>query len=204
MKKILVIISIFLLCGCMSDNINVNSIDNNISYVISNASKYQNTSAKGFKFYKPRDFSVLEIDDFNVVLLHNSNKYYLNVDIYAYHNKTMDLPGKSDNDYYYTAFNYDGLDGYLLLREGNNSYFYIKMVYNYSYIEVSVRKEEVNDAVVDSIVILSSIKYNDSVINALVSADELDSKENTYQIKKPKEESKKNILDVYEYDTYSE
>lgn len=198
------IISIFLLCGCMNNEINVNSIDHNISYIISNASKYQNTSGKGFKFYKPRDFSVLENNDFNLILLHNSVKYYLNIDINAYHNSALEMIDESGAEKYFTAFKYNGLDGYLLVKERNDSYFYVKMVYNYSCIEVVVREEAVNDAIVDSAIILSSIKYNDSVIDSLINTDEFASKEKTYEIKKPKEENRKNILDVYQYDTYNE
>lgn len=204
MKKAIIILSIFLLCGCSFKEVNYNLAERNIHYVMENASKHQNTAAKGFTFYKPRDFSVLENDDFNVVLLHNAVKYYLNIDINAYHGKAINIPEKSDADLYFTTFSYDGLDGYLLVREGNNSYFYIKMVYNYSCIEVSVRKEMIEDAIADSIIILSSIKYNENVISSLINTDELDSKEKAYEIKKPKEESKKNILDVYEYDTYTE
>ena len=41
------------------------------------------------------------------------------------------------------------------------------MLYNYSYIEVEVKESDINDAVNSSLVILSSIRYNDKVINEL-------------------------------------
>ncbi len=78
------------------------------------------------------------------------------------------------------------------------------MMYNYSYIEVSVKEYSIKDAVIDCAIILSSIKYNDNVIDTLIVSGDLDFRETPYEIKKPKQTNNRNILDVYEYDNYSE
>ena len=70
---------------------------------------------------------------------------------------------------------------------------------------MQVKEKELKPAVVNSIIILSSIKYNDKVIENFISTGDLSSKETTYEIKKPNSsKQKKNILDVYEKDMYNE
>ena len=206
MKKVLIILSAFVLCGCSSrlNENDINGIDNDILYVFENSNTHANVSAQGFKYYKPRDFSILDDTGFNHVLIHESNKYYLTVDINAYHNKSESTYEKNYEAYLSSIFYYDNKKGYLEIIDGNNSYFYIKMMYNYSYIEVSVKEYSIKDAVIDCAIILSSIKYNDNVIDTLIVSGDLDFRETPYEIKKPKQTNNRNILDVYEYDNYSE
>lgn len=206
MKKLFVILFVFVLCGCSNklDITNTDSISNDILFVLNNSNTHANVNAKGFKYYKPRDFAVLDDSGFNHVLLHESNKYYLNVDVNAYHNKAVIDYEKKENTYYNYTFYYNNNLGYVEVTTRNNSFFYIKMMYNYSYIEVSVPDYSLNDAIIDCAIILSSIKYNDSVIDTLIVSGDLDSRETPFEIKKPKQPSNKNILDVYEYDNYSE
>lgn len=204
MKKVLVFLFIFLLCGCSLNinDFNKDSIINEITSTLKNSSTYANTSGKGFKYYKPRDFSLLVDNDYNHILIHNNNKYYLNIDVNAYYNKTLNEYVKKDNLYYGSDFEYDKKQGFVEIKQINN-YFYIKMLYNYSYVEVEVHDYELKDAIIDSIILLSSIKYNDAVIGNIISVGDLDSRETTYEIKKPKDNNKKNILDVYDYEMYN-
>lgn len=79
------------------------------------------------------------------------------------------------------------------------------MLYNYSCIEVSVKENELNSAINSSMIILSSMRYNDNVIASFISNKNTAGKENTYEIKKPNnKKDDRNILDVYEYDSYTE
>lgn len=89
MKKILILLSVFIISGCSLQNnsSDLTNVKEDINDIITNKSKYTNTSGIGFKYYKPRDFSLLEDKDFNHVLLNNGNKYYLNIDINAYNSK---------------------------------------------------------------------------------------------------------------------
>ena len=201
MKKILIVLSILVLAGCTS-KIDKEYLKNTNEYSkIVACETYANTTAKGFKYYKPRDFSLLEATDNNHTLLHNSNKYFLSVDINAYHDK-MKYSYTEKSDVYLSKkldFN-DGKTGYIEINEGNNSYFYIKVLYNYSSIEVSVRENEIEEALIDSMIILSSIRYNDNVIENIINEGDLDTRENTYEIRKPKVQNERtNILDVYDY-----
>lgn len=200
MKKIIIFISSFLLVGCTTSISNTLSIDEAVNEVLIKNKDITNTSGKGFKYYKPRDFSILEDNTYNQVLLNDGDKYYLNLDINGYYNKIKEEPKIDSSLFYSKIFSHNNINGYVEIRQ-RNSYFYIKMMYNYSYIEVSVEESYLKQAVINSIIILSSIKYNDKVIENLISTGDLNSKESTYEIKKPENsEQNNNLLNVFEHD----
>lgn len=205
MKRVIILLFVFLITGCTASlsNKGVHRINNDIKKVLTYEINHTNTSGKGFKYYKPRDFSLLEDKDYNHVLIHNGDKYYLNIDINAYYSK-FKSDYKIDNNLYYSdSFLYNDIFGYVEIIDGKNDYFYIKMLYNYSCIEVSVTEDKINDAVSSMIVILSSIKYNDTIIESLISSSDISSKDTAYELVGPLVPIEdKNILDVYEYDTY--
>lgn len=204
MKKLIILLSVFLLVGCTNTLSNMLTIDSGIKAVLDQNSANANTSGVGFKYYKPRDFSILENDGYNQVLLNNGNKYYLNIDINGYYSKYNEDKKLDSSIYYSNKFSFNDKQGYVEIKEGNNDYFYIKIMYNYSSIETLVLEKYIKEAVINSAIILSSIKYNDNVINHLISAGDLDSKESTYEIKKPSNSSNdKNFL-FYDLDNITE
>lgn len=204
MKKIIILISVFLLVGCTNTLSSTLSIDSSVQAVLNEKSAEANTSGIGFKYYKPRDFSILNDDMYNQVLLNNGNKYYLNIDINRYHNKYKEDYKVDSSLYYSKKFNFNDLDGILEIKQGNNSYFYIKMLYNYSIIEVGVIESDIKEAIINSAIILSSIRYNDNVIDHLISTGDLNSKESTYEIKKPTTNEKDKNLLFYDYNSTTE
>jgi len=192
MKKIIIILSAFLLVGCTTTLSSTLTVDTALSTVLTEENNSYNIYAKGFKYYKPRDFSLMEDKGYNHILINNTDKYYLNVDIVGYFNK-HDIKYNPDTSLYYSSkINFNNIKGYIDIREGNKGYFYIKMMYNYSYVEVSVEKDDIVNAVVNSAIILSSIKYNDKVIENLINSGDLGNTESNYEIKKPIKDS--NIL----------
>lgn len=205
MKKFIIILSSLLLVGCSSTVTSNQTYESLIMNTLESEITHYNTLGKGFKYYKPRDFSLYTDDEFNHILLNKSNKYYLNIDINGYYNKYEHEFSINPEIEYSKSFKYNDILGFLEITKGKNDYFYLKMMYNYSYIEVQVKEKELKPAVVNSIIILSSIKYNDKVIENFISTGDLSSKETTYEIKKPNSsKQKKNILDVYEKDMYNE
>lgn len=204
MKKFLIILSCLFLVGCTSSVTSNQTYESLIMNTLNNEITHYNTLGKGFKYYKPRDFSIYKDENFNHVLLNKGNKYFLNVDINGYYNKYEHTYSVNPEIEYSKSFEYNDMLGYLEIRKGKKDYFYIKMMYNYSYIEVNVKENELKPAVVNSIIILSSIKYNDKVIDNFISQGDLNAKEITYEIRKPNNSnSNKNILDVYDKDQYS-
>ncbi len=208
MKKVIIILSVILLTGCTTYSSNMLTMERAIGSVLESNMKYANTNGKGYRYYKPRDFSVLEEKEFNLILLNNGYNFYFNVDLNAYYNSKNNnykVDYVVDNELYYSyKFSYNNIDGYISIKDAKNGYFYIKMLYNYSYIEVGVKEKDIKKAVIDSAIILSSVKYNDKVIEKLIASRDLVSSESTYEIAKPEVENDRNILDVAEYDQYTE
>ncbi len=197
MKKILILISCIFLTGCTTALSTTLSLDTAVSTITNETINESNTVGLGFKYYKPRDFTLLDYKDYNHTLINKSYKYYLNVDINSYLGKKSNNYVVDNSLYYSNKFTYNNKNGFLEIRNGFNSYFYIKMMYNYSYIEVSVLEKDIKEAVINSAIILTSIKYNDKVIEKLINSGDLNDKETTFELEKPKVENNNNILDVY-------
>ena len=198
-KKIIIIICMFLLIGCT--NINSMSLEEIIDSSISNNAELYNTNSKGYKYFLPNEFTLVEDDDFVQVLLSHNTKYYLNIDIVSYYYKNPAKENHAFDDYFYYSFTNEGLNGYLKIRENNNNFF-VELCYNYAIIEVEVEESELRYAVSRGISILKSIKYNDLVIEKYINSNDLESSETLYKIPEPENKNdSKNILEyVEEYD----
>lgn len=109
MKKTIIFLSIFLLVGCTNTLSSALSIDSGIQAVLSEKSAKTNTSGIGFKYYKPRDFGILEDGNYNQVLLNDGNKYYLNIDINGYYNKYKEDYKVNSSIYYSNRFYYQDI-----------------------------------------------------------------------------------------------
>ena len=167
MKKIIILLSVLFITGCSYNDKGVERIESDTYGILSYTVPNTNVGAKGFKYYKPRDFAMLEEKEFNHTLVHNGNKYYLNIDINAYNSKFKSEYQIDPLLYYSDTISNGDIFGYIEVRKGKNSYFYLKMLYNYSCIEVSVKENELNSAINSSMIILSSMRYNDNVIASL-------------------------------------
>ena len=198
-KKILIIICIFMLFGCTSTNINSLSLKEVIEQTISNkAETLYNTNRKGYKYYLPTEFSVLKDEDFVQELLSHNNKYYLNIDIVSYYYKNSIKSEHEHDDYEYFTFDNNDKDGYLRIKK-NSDYFFVELCYNYAIIEVEVEEDELRYAVSRAITLLNSIKYNDLIIEKYITDNDLDSSETVYKVPEPKNKNEgKNILQYIE------
>ena len=74
LKKIILIIGLFLITGCTSISINTLNIESSINSVLSQDNKLYNTYEVGYKFYKPRNFNLLKSDNNNYVYINNGNE----------------------------------------------------------------------------------------------------------------------------------
>lgn len=197
-KKIIMVISLLLLTGCNTYYINNLSYEDIINLTIEKESNIYNTNNKGYKYYLPTEFTVLENNDYSEVLLSNNNKYYLNIDIVAYYYKNSMQANVSTDDYMHYIFNKNDKDGYLIITK-NNDEFFVELCYNYAIIEVEVEEKDLRYAVSRSITILDSIKYNDLVIEKYIGDNDAESSETVYKIPSPKEKKdSKNVLKYIE------
>lgn len=169
MKKKIIIV-LFLLCilcgGCtplqkMSlDEIIANGTDVNV--------KVYNKYRKGYKYYVPKGLDVTDNTEYNEVVSSNQYTYYLYVDAVSYYNKIIETYEINEEAYFSKAINFQDKYGYLEINELKNGKYFIEIMYNYAKIEVIVKDDDVNLTVANSLSILSSIKFNDNVLKALL------------------------------------
>ena len=182
MKKILLLfISLFIFTGCTIVRIDTDSIDNIINVVLSKNNKLYNRIGKGYKYYVPRGMNYIDTTELNDKLYSNGYYYYLYIDINSYYNK-IDFEYKVNNEAYYSK-NIDINDkkGYLEINKVNDRYL-IEFMYNYAKIEAMVYEEDINDVILNSTYILSTIKFNKNIIKLMLNDEYFINKEEKYDI----------------------
>lgn len=204
MKKLGILLGILLfVSGFSVISIDDNSIDGIVSSVLSYESDIANQSLQGYKYYLPKGVRQITQTSTNTVLLDQKNYYYLYVDTVAYYHHTEEEYQERDDRYYSRSLDYNGNKGYLEINVVNDKYF-IEMMYHYAKIEAYVTKEDLTVALTNICTILSSIRYNDSVLATLVGDNVLNYKEESFDIFKPKREEG-NFLDyVEQFGTYQD
>ena len=203
-KILLLFMLLLIVTGCKLENLSNDSIDKNIDIILNKKIKYANKNAVGYQYYLPSGVSVNEVNDFNQILFSNGNHYYLYADVVSYYHKVKKNYKVNKKAFYSKELKYGKNYGYIEINEDSGKY-YIEMMYNYAKIESYVKKEDINDTVINMSYILSSVKYNDDIIEILLGESKYDlSNDETYNIfDTKKEDFTNNFLDyVNEYDNY--
>lgn len=203
MKRIILLLSILCLTSACTNirKIDYKEIINNvIKENIDN--KYYNHVGNGYKYYLPKYMNVKNSLNYNEKINSNDYTYYLYLDIVSYYNK-KNINVKDSSSYINYKFNYDNIEGFLRVNEENEKYF-VEIIYNYAKIEVKVDKNDLNEAINNSIIILSTIKYDDDLIENLVGENKINNNEETLNIFGSTEENDNFIDIIEEYDTYTE
>ncbi len=181
MKKLIIFaVMIFFLCGCT--NINKSSIDKITNDAIKSKRTYANMIRVGYKYYKPLQMSTIETTDYNETLRSDGVLYYLYIDVVSYYNKTNTDYIENDISYYSKAIKYKDKSGFIEINELEDNQYLIEIMYNYAKIEVMVDKRRINEAIAFSLSILSSIKYNDVVINNKLGQDVFNTHEESFNL----------------------
>ena len=63
-----------------------------------------------------------------------------------------------------------------------NGKYFIEFIYNYAKIEALVAKDEINDTILNSAYILSTVKYNYDIIELMLNEDYFTSREEKYEL----------------------
>ena len=200
MKKLLILITILgLFTGCT--NINKADIDDLISEVQKSDSKLANQYRTGYKYYLAANLNIKETDNFNEIILYKDYKYYMYVDIVSYYEKIDFTYEENNTSYISKNITYKNKLGYLEVNVKNDKYL-IEIMYNYAKIEVIVDEEDLNEAIVNSLLILSTIKYNNDIIGKMMGDDALNFAEEQLNIFKTNKGESNFLEYVEEYDTY--
>ncbi len=177
MKKMLLLACLLLLCGCSVVRIDTNSVDNIVSVILSKNNDLYNQIGKGYKYYVPRGVSYIDTADYNDVLYSNGNYYYLYIDIISYYHNISKEYVVDPDAYYSRKIDINGKQGYLEINQQDNGRYFIEFMYNYSKIEVLADRDDINDIVLNTSYILSTVKFNDNVIKVILDEEFLVSEE---------------------------
>lgn len=204
-KKILVIlICLFVFTGCKAENISNDNIMTNVNLILNKNIKYSNKDAIGYQYYLPTYVSIKNVNEFNQELYYEGKTFYLYADIVSYYHKVEKNYKTDDKAYISKKLENKDKFGYLEINKVKDKY-YIEMMYNYAKVEAYVSKYDLVDSVSTISYILSSIKYNDNVIESMLGESKYDLGDNeTYNIFETKKKTDGNFLDyVNEYDNYN-
>ena len=144
-----------------------------------------------------------KINERNIVFRENGLKYYMFVDIVSYYHKVENSYKIKDNAYMSKLINYDNKSGYIEINLKNDKYL-IEIMYNYAKIEVIVNSNDIASAITNSLIILTSVNYNDDIIDNLLEEDVLNYSEETFNIFETNSNDSNFLKVVEEYDNYNE
>ena len=160
MKRLFLLSIILLfLTGCTS--INDLEIEEIINQGLNSNMDIYNVNRKGYRYYLPKGLVLKATDEYNDVIGDNKYTYYLYVDIVGYHNNS-NISYDINNDAYFSK----KLDnGYLEINKLENNKYLIAIINNYAKIEVIVNVKDLKKTLAYAIAIISSITYNNNVID---------------------------------------
>ena len=201
MKKIILILAVIILTGCTSiDDV---SYDEIISEIVSSKYEIYNENRSGYKYYTPSNISSNDTIDYNEILEDDSYRYYFYVDVVSYYNRVIESYEVDNNAFYSKAINYQDKFGYIEINEVSNNKYLLEIMYNYAKIEVIVDKYDLPKAISNSLIILSSVKYNSEILETIVGENILTSKEIEFNIFETKK-TESNFLEVEANNIYVE
>ena len=205
MKKVIILLTLLILfSGCEVEKTTTESIEKVVEETLNYKVKGANNYFEGYKYYIPRGFQLRERKGNNHKLQSNNEFYYLYVDIVSYfHKKEIKTTNDDNNKLYFSKkISYNDNEGYIKVSLPSNDIYYIEVVYNYSKIEAYVKEENIEYAIKNSLMILSSIKYNEVILDTIIGEKTLDYQEEIYNFFDTKKEDS-NFLDyIKEYDVY--
>ena len=198
MKKIiLAFLVIIMITGCSIVRIDTSSIDNILNVILTKNNKLYNQIGQGYKYYLPGGVSYIDSDDLNDILYCNGTYYYLYVDAVSYYYDINEEYTENDSLYYSKRISTnDGFkySGYIEINEEDGLY-YLEFVYNHAKIEAVVDKEHLNETILNSSYILSTMKYNNNIIELMLEDDYFTNKTGKYNNYNSKDSSEKFILE---------
>ena len=177
MKKILLLCCLLLLAGCSVVRIDTSNVDNIINVVLSKNNDLYNQIGKGYKYYVPRGVTYIDTIDYNDVLYSDGNYYYLYIDVVSYYYKVVEEYEENPDAYYSKKIDINGKQGYLEINKQDNGRYFIEFMYNYSKIEVEADYDDINNIILNTSYILSTVKFNDNIVKVVLDEEFLVSEE---------------------------
>lgn len=178
MKKIIILMLCFLLTGCTVVRIDTTNVDNIVKVVLSKENNLYNRIGKGYKYYVPRGVSYIDTIDLNDKLYSDGVYYYLYIDIVSYFYK-INYNYEEKPNLYYSKKIEGKKNGYLEIQELEDDY-YVTFYYNYAKIEAITPKNKLEDVILNASYILSTVKFNDNIVELNLKDNYFTNKEEQY------------------------
>lgn len=195
-RRLILVIFLLMLTGCTKLD---NNLEGVIDVVLSEEQKV-NTVSTNYKVYIPNGIIQLEDNDYNQKFKFKDRYIYLYVDTISYHYKnTTNYERTTTYNYFYKNLNYNGKTGYIGINQYDDDLFYVKIIYNYAKVEFYSNQENLSLMVTNSLLIVNSIKYNDTLINVSLGEDNTAGKDIKYELETPDgtESSFNDVLQQY-------
>ena len=181
MKKLFLLVAIlFILTGCTC--VQSSSIEEILNQSMNSLVNVVNVNRKGYSYYLPRGLNIKSSNDYNEIISDEKYLYYLYVDIVSYNSKIAFNYNANKEAYYSASLANNGQKGYIEINNYENDQYLIEIMYNYAKIEVIAYENDINRVVAYAMSILTSITYNDSVIENYLGDDIFLSSEESYDI----------------------
>ena len=202
-KLFALLMSAILLTGCTVNEVSNKSVSDIFETILYTENNLSNTYLNGYSLYLPHGVKLLTQKDYNLVIKDNDRTYYLYADIIGYYYKRENTYQENSSHFYSKKFTYNGKSGYIDVTEYDKDYYFAVVMYNYTKIETYVKKNDFDKAIISVSTVLSSVKYNDSVISRYVDNNGVVFKEEEFNLLEPSEND--NFLKYEkEFGTYKE
>ena len=201
-KKLLFMLALLVFfTGCT--NVSKSSYDEIVDSIINSKYNIENVFRTGYKYYAPNSMMSVDSRDYNEIVATNNYNYYLYVDVVSYYNRVISEYSVNSNAYYSKSINFEDKYGYIEINKQSNGKYLVEIMYNYAKIEVMVEECDLKNTVANAMIILSSISYNNNILQSIIGDNALQFNEETYDIFKTKKQTT-NYLDVEANDIYEE
>ncbi len=205
MKKVICLLLILLLStGCTSlVSLNGESLDSILDTMYNQENTVTNVAMEGYRYYLPKGLQRIASNQYNSILFDQKNYYYLYVDAVSYYHKVENIYEVNPNAYFSKRLSYHGNEGYVEITPRGDGYF-IEAMYQYAKMESLVKEEDIENSLIYIASVLTSIEFNDHVLDTLIGDNILNYQEESLDIFVPAREESEFLEYVEEYGTYQD
>ena len=122
----------------------------------------------------------------------------------SYHNRIIEKYEENKTSYVSMQIDHEDKFGYLEINKMKDGKYLVEIMYNYAKIEVIVNDEDINVVVSNALSVLTSISFNDKVLNTLLNEEISQFKEYEFNIFETSATTESAYLESIENDDYEE
>ena len=163
-----------------------------------------NENRRGYLYYLPKGMRIIKSSGNNEIFSKNNDMYYMYVDLISYYNKVTADYNEKNNVIFSKKIENGEKFGYLEIKKMANEKYFVEIMYNYAKIEVIVSEKNIKESLSYALSILTSVKYQDTVLKSLMEENSLKSSEVMYNIFETADTESSYLQIAEEYGQYEE